>query len=86
MKAGDVRLAPQEVPVGGIDGSRMDLHQRFIVLGNGFFYLCQFKDINKPLVKDDEVLVRVHAASVNRLDWHLMIGSPYISRLQAGLR
>jgi NADPH:quinone reductase-like Zn-dependent oxidoreductase len=44
------------------------------------------KDIDKPLVKDDEVLVRVHAASVNRLDWHLMRGSPYISRLQAGLR
>jgi NADPH:quinone reductase-like Zn-dependent oxidoreductase len=32
------------------------------------------------------VLVRVHAASVNRLDWHLLRGSPYISRLQAGLR
>jgi NADPH:quinone reductase-like Zn-dependent oxidoreductase len=48
--------------------------------------VLQLKDIDKPLVKDDEVLVRVHAASVNRLDWHLMRGSPYISRLQAGLR
>jgi NADPH:quinone reductase-like Zn-dependent oxidoreductase len=44
------------------------------------------KDIDKPVVEDNEVLVRVHAASVNRLDWHLMRGSPYISRLQAGLR
>jgi hypothetical protein len=48
--------------------------------------VLELKDIVKPLVKDNEVLVRVHAASVNRLDWHLMRGSPYISRLQAGLR
>jgi NADPH:quinone reductase-like Zn-dependent oxidoreductase len=44
------------------------------------------EDIDKPLIKDNEALVRVHAASVNRLDWHLVRGSPYISRLQAGLR
>jgi NADPH:quinone reductase-like Zn-dependent oxidoreductase len=48
--------------------------------------VLELKDIDKPLVKDDEVLVRVHAASVNRLDWHLMRGSPYIARLRAGLR
>src|SRR5881397_4200626 len=48
--------------------------------------VLELRDIDKPLVKDDEVLVRVHAASVNRLDWHLMRGSPYISRLKAGLR
>src|SRR5256885_14514855 len=46
----------------------------------------ELRDIEKPLVKDDGGLVRVHAASVNRLDWHLMRGSPYISRLKAGLR
>ena len=44
------------------------------------------RDIDKPVIKDNEVLVGVHAASVNRLDRHLMRGSPYISRLQAGLR
>src|SRR6266511_1006194 len=48
--------------------------------------VLELKDIDKPLVKDDEVLVRVHAASVNRLDWHLMRGSPYSARLKAGLR
>ena len=48
--------------------------------------VLELKDIDKPLVEENEVLVRVHAASVNRLDWHLMRGSPYISRLQAGLR
>ena len=48
--------------------------------------VLELKDIDKPLVEENEVLVRVHAASVNRLDWHLMRGSPYISRLKAGLR
>ena len=48
--------------------------------------VLKLRDIDKPLVKDNEVLVRVHAASVNRVDWHLMRGSPYIARLQAGLR
>ena len=48
--------------------------------------VLKLKEIDKPQVKDNEVLVRVHAASVNRLDAHLMRGSPYIARLQAGLR
>ena len=43
-------------------------------------------DIDKPMVKDNEVLVRVHAASVNPADWHLVRGKPYIARLQFGLR
>jgi NADPH:quinone reductase-like Zn-dependent oxidoreductase len=48
--------------------------------------VLELRDIDKPVIKDNEVLVGVHAASVNRLDWHLMRGSPYIARLQAGLR
>jgi NADPH:quinone reductase-like Zn-dependent oxidoreductase len=44
------------------------------------------KDIDKPELGDDEVLVRVHAASVNPADWHLLRGKPYIARLQLGLR
>jgi len=41
--------------------------------------------IEKPLPKDDEVLVRIHAASVNPLDWHYLRGSPYFMRLMSGL-
>ena len=37
--------------------------------------------IDKPVVKDNEVLVRVHAVSVNPLDWHFMRGKPYFMRL-----
>jgi NADPH:quinone reductase-like Zn-dependent oxidoreductase len=38
-----------------------------------------------PAVGDDELLVRVRAASVNPLDWHFMRGSPYAVRMMAGL-
>jgi NADPH:quinone reductase-like Zn-dependent oxidoreductase len=48
--------------------------------------LLQLKDIDKPVVKDDEVLVRVRAAAVNIGDWHLLQGVPYVMRLGTGLR
>jgi NADPH:quinone reductase-like Zn-dependent oxidoreductase len=41
-------------------------------------------DIDKPVPGDDEVLVRVHATSVQPYDWHLMRGEPYIARLMPG--
>jgi NADPH:quinone reductase-like Zn-dependent oxidoreductase len=48
--------------------------------------VLELEDIDKPELGDDEVLVRVHAASVNPADWHLLRGKPYIARLQLGLR
>jgi NADPH:quinone reductase-like Zn-dependent oxidoreductase len=44
------------------------------------------QEIEKPAVKDNQVLVRVHAASVNWLDWHFLTGTPFLARLMAGLR
>jgi NADPH:quinone reductase-like Zn-dependent oxidoreductase len=38
-------------------------------------------EIARPVIADDEVLVRVHAASVDRGTWHLMAGLPYPLRL-----
>ena len=43
-------------------------------------------DIHEPKIKDDQVLVQVHAASVNPADWHLIRGNPHLARLQIGLR
>jgi NADPH:quinone reductase-like Zn-dependent oxidoreductase len=42
--------------------------------------------VEKPVLGDSEVLVRVRAASVNPLDWHFMEGTPYFARLTMGLR
>jgi len=43
-------------------------------------------DVPLPTVRDDGVLVRVHAASANAGDWHLLRGTPLPFRLVAGLR
>ena len=44
------------------------------------------EEIEKPTAGDNEVLIKVRAASVNPFDWHFMRGTPYIVRIQAGLR
>jgi NADPH:quinone reductase-like Zn-dependent oxidoreductase len=41
---------------------------------------------NRPTLKADQVLVRVHAAGLDRGTWHLMTGLPYLVRLGFGLR
>jgi NADPH:quinone reductase-like Zn-dependent oxidoreductase len=49
--------------------------------------VLELKDIDKPVAKDDEVLVRVHAAGLDRGVWHVMAGLPYPIRLAGyGLR
>jgi NADPH:quinone reductase-like Zn-dependent oxidoreductase len=39
-----------------------------------------------PVARPGEVLVAVHASSLNALDWHFLTGTPYFMRLMAGLR
>ena len=48
--------------------------------------VLKLADINKPEPGDNEVLVRVHAAGVDRGVWHLMTGLPYLTRLAFGFR
>jgi NADPH:quinone reductase-like Zn-dependent oxidoreductase len=48
--------------------------------------LLSLEDVEIPAVEDDRVLVRVHAASVNALDWHVLRGLPYLVRMSEGLR
>jgi NADPH:quinone reductase-like Zn-dependent oxidoreductase len=47
--------------------------------------VLELKEIDRPVVKDDQVLVKVHAGSVNPLDWHRMRGQPYFMRTSEGL-
>ncbi len=48
--------------------------------------ILRLEEVDKPVPKDGDVLVRVHAASVNPLDWHLLRGKPYIVRPTSGWR
>jgi NADPH:quinone reductase-like Zn-dependent oxidoreductase len=48
--------------------------------------VLELRDIDKPTIGDDEVLVRVRAAGVNPADWAVMSGLPYIARPVYGMR
>ena len=49
--------------------------------------VLELREVERPAVGDGDVLVRVHAASVNPQDWHLMRASPFIVRASGtGLR
>jgi NADPH:quinone reductase-like Zn-dependent oxidoreductase len=48
--------------------------------------VLELREVDKPIPADDEVLVRVRATSVNPVDWHGVTGTPYVARLQGGLR
>ena len=45
----------------------------------------KFQEIEKPTPADDQLLVKVRAASVNPLDWHFIEGTPYIGRFLFGM-
>ena len=46
----------------------------------------QVGDLPRPEPGPGQVLVRVHAAGLDRGTWHLMVGRPYLIRLALGLR
>ena len=48
--------------------------------------VLRMQEVDRPPVGDDDVLVRVRATSVNTPDWIAVSGTPYILRLQSGLR
>src|SRR5512138_2635639 len=48
--------------------------------------LLTCEELDRPTPTDDQVLIRVRAASVNPLDWHYARGTPYIIRTGSGWR
>lgn len=48
--------------------------------------VLHLEEVPVPRLRDGDVLVRVHAASANAGDWHLLRGTPFPFRLVAGLR
>jgi NADPH:quinone reductase-like Zn-dependent oxidoreductase len=48
--------------------------------------VLQLRDVEKPTPGDDEVLIKIHAASVNAYDWHFLTADIFLIRLMgAGL-
>jgi NADPH:quinone reductase-like Zn-dependent oxidoreductase len=46
--------------------------------------VLELKEVEKPTPQDNEVLVKVHAASLNAYDWHLLRADPFLVRLMGG--
>jgi NADPH:quinone reductase-like Zn-dependent oxidoreductase len=47
--------------------------------------VLQLKEVEKPIPKDNELLIKVHAASVNYCDWGFVRGKPFFIRMYQGL-
>lgn len=47
--------------------------------------ILKLKEVEKPIYKEDEVLVKIHASSVNAADWHLLTADIFLVRLNMGL-
>lgn len=65
---------PRDLPAAGT--MRAIVQDRY-----GTADVFQSRRISSPEIADDEVLVRVHAAGLDRGTWHLMTGRPYLMRL-----
>lgn len=61
------------------------LMKAFVMESYGAPDVLELRDVAKPAPKADEVLVRVHAASINDWDWGVVRGAPFIVRLLNGL-
>lgn len=46
--------------------------------------VLQLTEVEKPVPKDNEVLIKVHAASLNAYDWHMLMADPFLVRLMGG--
>lgn len=47
--------------------------------------VLQIEEVDMPLIKPDQVLVRISANSVNPADWHILRGKPFFARFTTGL-
>ena len=77
----------QAAVIGGDKDSPAEGTMRAVVQdGYGTADILRLAQVARPEIGDREVLVRVHAAGLDRGTWHLMTGKPYLLRLAFGVR
>ena len=85
--AGNRRASHQESRVRRLRLRRETNEMKAIVQDRyGSASVLDIREIERPEVRADQVLVRVHAASVHLGDWILMTGTPFVMRFATGLR
>ena len=47
--------------------------------------VLQLKEVDKPILEDDEVLIKIHAAAITAGDAIVLKGEPFVTRLMTGL-
>ena len=78
--AHDSPAGPLQPPPPGAVRMKAILYRRY-----GPPETLKLEEIEKPAPAPNELLIRVHDAALNPLDWHYMRGTPYIVRLQLGM-
>lgn len=78
-------MSEQPVPASGSATKGKPTMKAIVRHRYGSPDVLELRDVDMPVAKDDQILVRVRAASVNPQDWHLTTGTPYVMRLGGGL-
>lgn len=76
----DAPCGTAQPPAEGADPMKAIVHRCY-----GPADVLKLEEVEKPVPEADQILVKVHAASVNPLEWHQMTGKPYVMRLSAGI-
>ncbi len=80
-------MTPATIANGaGFDATRDTMMKAIVQDTYGSAEVLHIAEVDKPQAGNDEVLVRVHAAGLDRGTWHLMTGIPYVMRLGFGFR
>lgn len=74
-------MTPMPSPLSGTATMRAITYDTY-----GSADVLAMSEVSRPTPGDNEVLLRVHAAGVERGAWHMMTGKPYLGRLAFGLR